>query len=82
MLPVDQWLKKQLTRIKDSVANESIRREVSKLLGKYLLLFITLIFIIDLSAVAMVLHTGCRPIEAAYVVFNKTIVENDYFVKH
>ena len=30
----------------------------------------------------MVLHTGCRPNEAAYVVINKSVAKNDYVVKH
>ena len=33
-------------------------------------------------AVALVLHIGCRPAEAAYIVFNKTIEKNEYVIKH
>ena len=55
---------------------------MSKLLGKYLLLRLTLTFLVNFSAISMVLHTGCRPVEAAYVVFNKTVVVNNYSVKH
>ena len=68
--------------IKDSVADIILRREVSKLLGKYLLLRLMLTFLVNFSAIAMVLHTGCRPVEAAYVIFNKTVMVNHYFVKH
>ena len=34
------------------------------------------------AAVALVLHIGCRPAEAAYIVFNKTIEKNEYVIKH
>ena len=33
-------------------------------------------------AVAMVLHTGCRPNEAAYVVVHKTYKKNTIKLKH
>ena len=33
-------------------------------------------------AIHFLLFTGCRPQEAAYVVLNKTIVDNDYIVPH
>ena len=33
-------------------------------------------------AILFILHTGCRPSEACYVVLNKTIVDNDYYVPH
>ena len=31
---------------------------------------------------AVVLHVGCRPKEAAWIVQKKSISDNDYFVKH
>ena len=34
------------------------------------------------TALALVLHIGCRPAEAAYIVFNKTIEKNEYVIKH
>ena len=34
------------------------------------------------TAIFVVLVTGCRPKEAAYIVHNKSIRANDYFVKH
>ena len=34
------------------------------------------------SAVLLVLITGCRPKEAAYVVWNQAIKANAYIVKH
>ena len=30
----------------------------------------------------MVLSTGCRPKEGAYIVYNKSIRDNNYIVKH
>ena len=30
----------------------------------------------------VVLITGCRPKEAAYIVYNKSIRQNEYLVKH
>ena len=30
----------------------------------------------------VVLITGCRPKEAAYIVYNKSIKQNEYLVKH
>ena len=34
------------------------------------------------TAIFVVLVTGCRPKEAAYIVHSKSIRANDYFVKH
>lgn len=34
-----------------------------------------------LLALYVLLCTGCRPNEAAYIVFNKSIFRNDYFLK-
>ena len=34
------------------------------------------------EAIALVLHIGCRPAEAAYIVFNRSIEKNDYVIKH
>ena len=34
------------------------------------------------AAIALVLHIGCRPAEAAYIVFNRSIEKNDYMIKH
>ena len=30
----------------------------------------------------MVLHLGCRTSEASWIVMNKSVVRNDYVVKH
>ena len=35
-----------------------------------------------MTACALVLHVGCRPKEAAYIVLHKTVVPNNYIVKH
>ena len=34
------------------------------------------------AAIFVVLSTGCRPKEGAYIVQHKSIRDNDYFVKH
>ena len=34
------------------------------------------------AAIYILLHTGCRLSEAAYVVYHKSIVASDYFVPH
>ena len=35
-----------------------------------------------MTACALVLHLGCRTSEASWIVVNKSVVENDYIVKH
>ena len=68
--------------INAAAANVTIKREISKLLGKCLLLLIELTLLFCVAAIAFVLYTGCRPIEAAYIVQHKTVEKNDYTVKH
>ena len=68
--------------INTAAANVTIKREISKLLGKCLLLLIELTLLFCVAAIAFVLYTGCRPIEAAYIVQHKTVEKNDYTVKH
>ena len=46
------------------------------------MLFIALNFLHTVIAVAFILHTGCRPSEAAFVVQHRTIKKNDYTIKH
>ena len=68
--------------INTAAANRTLRREISKLLGKFLLFLVVLTLLFCAVAIAVVLYTGCRPIEAAYVVLHKTVEKNDYRVKH
>ena len=80
--PIDKWLKSRLTVINKPVTNVTVKREISKLLGKFLLLLIELTLLFYVTAIAFVLYTGCRPIEAAYIVLHKTVQNNNYKVKH
>ena len=73
---IDAWLRGRLTQIKHETADRKLRRETSKLLGKYWPALVDPQLMTFVVAVAMVLHTGCRPKEAAYVVWHKTFKKN------
>ena len=69
LLPVDRWLKARLAQIYRMTSTGALKREISKILGKYVLFFSgELILLLPVSACALVLHLGCRPSEASYIV--------------
>ena len=83
LLPVDKWLKDRLAQIYRMTFTGALRREISKILGKYVLFFSgELILLLPVSACALVLHLGCRPSEASYIVKHKSIRKNRYKIKH
>lgn len=79
---IDAWLRGRLTQIKHKAADRTLKREISKLLGKCQPMLDDPQLLSFVAAVATVLHTGCRPSEAAYVVFHKTIKKSTIKLKH
>ena len=76
---LDDFVKKKIFELKDELRSLADRKRLAKYLGKYLLLVAVLTSLLFMTAIVILLHTGCRPNEAAYVVYKKSIEKTVYF---
>ena len=70
---LDLFVRAQLSRLMSAQYKKRVRQRLSKLFGKCPQLANSVLFVCLCTAIFVLLHTGCRPKEAAHIVFDRSI---------
>ena len=80
--PINDWLRRRYAKLRAAERTQAVQQEMSKVLGKCHFRFASLTAVFAAAACALVMFTGCRPNEAAWIVVHKTVDQETVTLVH